>query len=273
MSARLSLVTFDVLRTLDIPGIHFIKPEHWFRHKDAIRAADWVLFPEYWQVNPLVYGWKKRIFPSVSSYHIGHDKVEMTRAFQAVCPAHLPHTRILPATESGVAEVLDEFAFPLVAKEIRNAMGRGVHLIENRRELMSYAERNPEMYIQEYLPIDRDLRVVYIGQRVAGAYWRRAADGRFHNNVARGGRISFAGVPDAAPALVEDIARQLNIDHAGFDLARVDDHWYVLEFNVRFGTRALNARGIRAGPVILDYLQRQSWPPGEPGHPRLPEAV
>lgn len=272
MSARLRLVTFDILRTLDIPGARFVKPEHWFRYKDDIRAADWILFPEYWQVNSLVYGWKKRIFPSISAYHTGHDKVQMARALEAICPAHVPFTRILPATDSGIAQALDEFSFPLVAKEVRNAMGLGVYLIENRRDLLRYAADNSAMYLQEYLTIERDLRVVLVGDRVASAYWRRAA-GDFRHNVARGGEVCFAGVPDTPQALVVDIAGQLGVDHAGFDLAEVDGHWYVLEFNVRFGTQALNSRGIRLGPLIEEYLYRQGGPPGEPGVPRLPEAV
>ena len=270
---HLELITFDPLRTLDIPGARYLKPEAWFRHKDLVHAAHWVLFPEYWQVNPLVYAWKKRIFPSVSSYHIGHDKVEMTRGLEAVCPAHLPMTRILPATDGGIAQVLDEFSFPMVAKEVRSSMGIGVSLIEDRRSLLRHAERHPVLYIQEYLPITRDLRVVYVGDQVVTAYWREAPPGRFHTNVAQGGAVHFDNVPPEPIAIVENAARQLGIDHAGFDLAQVDGHWYILEFNVRFGTQALNSRGIRLGPVIVDYLQRHSAPPNEPGFPRLPEAV
>ena len=51
-------VSFDPLRTLNIPGVIPIKPEHWLIHRDIVQAADWILFPEYWQVNALVYGWK-----------------------------------------------------------------------------------------------------------------------------------------------------------------------------------------------------------------------
>ena len=47
----------------------------------------------------------------------------------------------------------------------------------------------------------------------------------------------------------------------------------MLEFNVRFGTQALNRRGVHLGPVIVDYLQRHSVPPNEPGFPKVPEAV
>ncbi len=55
-------ITFNPLRTIGIPDLHYIKPELMFRQKEEILQADWVLFPEYWQVNSLVYGLKKNLF-------------------------------------------------------------------------------------------------------------------------------------------------------------------------------------------------------------------
>ena len=250
------LISFDTLRTLDVPGVINVKPEDWLRRKDEILAADVLLFPDYWQVNALVYGWRKRIFPSINSYHLGHDKIEMTRAFEAVCPQHVPFTRILPSTPAALEQVLDEFNFPFVAKVVRSSMGQGVTLIESRAALRDYAQANDVLYIQERLAIHRDMRVVVIGGHVVTAYWREAQDGRFHNNVAQGGTVSFEHVPDGALRLAERVARELGVDHAGFDIAEVDGHFYLLEFNVRFGTEALNAQGIRLAPLILDYLRK-----------------
>lgn len=266
----LNLVSFDPLRTLDIPDVHPLKPEAWFRAKERVRAADWVLFPEYWQVNALAYGWKKRLFPSLASYHVGHDKIEMTRAFEAVCPAHVPQTLILPATPAAAEEVLDTFAFPFVAKSPRSSMGQGVWLIDSRAGWRAYAAGRDLYYVQEYLPLTRDLRVVWIGDRVLTAYWREAPPGGFHHNVARGGRVVFCDVPDAALALVASVARELGVDHAGFDVAWIDGHAWLLEFNVRFGTEALGRCGLGTGPAILDWLRRsRSSPPRRPRGPRL----
>jgi len=237
-----------------------------------VQAADWVLYPEYWQVNPLVYGLKKRIFPSVSTYHIGHDKVEMARAFEAVCPANFPLTRILPRTDHSLEQILDEFDFPFVAKEVRSAKGEGVFLITDRSELRKYVDKNEVLFIQEYLPISRDMRVVVIGGSVVTAYWRQAREGCFHNNVSRGGEISFEHINDNAVRLVSVMAEALDINHAGFDVAEVDGHCFLLEFNLRFGTQGLSARGIRLGKAIVDYLSAISRPPIEPTHPRLPKA-
>ncbi len=214
------LVSFDAYQAINIPGVRVIKPENWFREKAVIESADWVLFPEYWQVNPLVYGLKKRIFPSVSSYHIGHDKVEMARAFEAVCPLNCPNTRILANTERSMEQILDEYDFPFVAKTIRSARGEGVFLIGDRADFRKYAEKNEVLFIQEYLPIYRDLRVIVIGRQIVTAYWRQAREGCFHNNISRGGEVSFENIPDSALQLVNHVAETLGINYAGLTWPR-----------------------------------------------------
>lgn len=134
----LRLVSFDAYRTLEIPGARYIKPEHLFRHRAEVAAADWVLFPEYWQVNALAYGLKRRIFPGIASYHLGHDKVEMTRVLEATFPQHVPWTEIRAATESGVAELLELFEPPFIVKEVRSSCGSGVHRIDSRCAFRDY---------------------------------------------------------------------------------------------------------------------------------------
>lgn len=268
------LVSLNAYRALGIPGVSYVKPEALYSQLDTIRQADWVLFPEYWQVNSLTYALKRRIFPNAASYHLGHDKVEMTRAFWTVCPAHVPQTLILPSTDSALEQALEQLSFPVVAKDPRNSMGRGVFLLETRRQLRDYAAGQPVLYLQEYLPIRRDLRVVWIGDRVVAAYWRVAAEGAFHNNVAQGGRIEFGDVPDGALQLVTRTARELGVDHAGFDVAEVDGHYYLLEFNTLFGNEALNRQGIPVGRIIYEYLLSQpQTPPIRPEDPPLLRAI
>ncbi|AZR74172.1 alpha-L-glutamate ligase [Anoxybacter fermentans] len=266
------LVSFNPYRSIGVPGVRYIKPEMVFKHREEIAEADWILFPEYWQVNFLVYGLKKRIFPNINTYHLGHDKVEMTRAFWAVCPENTPYTQILASTDANIEQVLDEFTFPFVTKEVRNSMGRGVFLIENKKDFLEYAQKNSILYVQEYLPIDRDLRIVYLGDKVITAYWRIGAEGQFHNNVSRGGSISFDDIPEEAIRLVEKVARKLGINHAGFDVAEVDGHYYFLEFNHMFGNQALLEKKIPVGRLIYEYLQSQSIPPREPDKPLIPRA-
>jgi ribosomal protein S6--L-glutamate ligase len=251
------LVSFDPLRSLGIPGVTPLKPEQMQDSLELLRAADAVLFPQTWQVNTLHYALGKRLFPSIASYHLGANKVEMTRAFQALVPAHVPETLIVAPTPAGLDAIAARFGFPVVVKELRESMGRGVHLIADRRALLDYADRVDTVYAQELLELDRDLRIVWVGDRVVSAYWRIGGDG-FHTNVARGGRIDFDGIPPAALELVARVATALGVDHAGFDVAMVGGHPYLFELNTLFGNEALNQQGLALGPIIADWLARSA---------------
>jgi len=252
------LVSFDPLRTLGVPGAHPLRPESFPDDPAtlaAVRAADWVLFPQTWQVNALHYALGKRLFPSLASYHLGASKVEMTRAFQTLVPTHVPETLILRADAAGAATAAERFGFPLVVKEPRESMGRGVHKVESRRELEALLPELEVLYAQELLLIARDLRIVWLGDRVLTAYWRLGGDG-FRTNISRGAEPSFVGIPPAALELVARVAAALGIDHAGFDVAMVGDHPYLFEFNTLFGTEVPNAAGVDLGAAIVEWLGR-----------------
>lgn len=253
------LLSFDCFRGLGLAQ-QFVKPEHWLRDVEQLRAADVLLYPQSWQVNCLHHVLRKPIFPNLASYRLGWDKVEMTRAFQLVVPELVPETLILQATTEAAEHAMDVLGLPLVVKEPRNSMGRGVQLIESRRELMAWLESVDVLYAQQYLPNRGDIRVVWVGNEVAAAYWRRNPDG-FHNNVARGGSIDFGGIPPTAIEQVQRAAMALGVDHAGFDVMMVDGHPFLLEFNVLFGNEALNQAGIDLRPGIHRYLTQAYGPP------------
>lgn len=273
VSLSMKLISFDALRTLKFPPHSYIKPELFFRHKEEIQAADWVLFPEYWQLNPLVYGLKARIFPSLSSYLIGHNKVEMTRVFETIVPAHVPFTLIHGNHPDRAEEIWDAMPLPFVAKIPKASMGEGVFLIENRADWNSYCKKTDVLYAQEYLPIDRDLRLVVIGDKVVGGYWRIQSDNGFHNNIARGGTMMAGFIPQAAIDLVEKVARTLGVDHAGFDVAMVGEHPYLFEFNRIFGTQGVEQLIGDLTPLIVNYLNKKldEFDPTTPKAPKRPK--
>lgn len=256
----MSRVSFDVFRTLGLPGCVQLKPSQFLSHRPLIEQADWVLFPEYWQVNALVFGMRARIFPSLSSYLIGHDKVEMTRAFLCVAPSHVPETHIAANTPSDAEDIWARMTLPFVAKLPRSSQGEGVWLIESRRDWQAYLARTAVLYVQEHLPIDRDLRVVVVGEQVLGAYWRLQSPYSFHNNISRGGEALYGDVPQAAVDLALRVARALGVDHAGFDIAMVGSHPFLLEFNRLFGHQGIEGGGVRVREAIAGYLDSQSRP-------------
>lgn len=252
----MNIVTFNPFRTIGIPGIKYVKPDRMFEERKKIEEADICLFPENWQVNALVYGMKKKIFPSIQSIQMGFNKIEVTRGLWSVAPKHVPKTVILGKNSDNVNRILSEFPFPFVAKEVRNSMGKGVFLIQNQEQFKEYVENNDYLYIQEYLSIDRDLRICVIGEEVIAAYWRINDQNTFRNNVAQGARISFDNIPNEALELTLRTAKSLGINHAGFDVVSTGGHYYFLEFNTLFGNQGFQQLGVSAESKIYDYIKQ-----------------
>ncbi|SFD00926.1 ribosomal protein S6--L-glutamate ligase [Microbulbifer thermotolerans] len=267
----MSWVSFNIFRTLGFPDTLQLKPEDVFKYREEISMAEWVLFPEYWQLNALIYGLQARVFPSEASYRLGHNKIEMTRAFELVAPANTPYTRILANTPENAEHLWNEMDQPFVAKLPKSSQGNGVWLIESLQDWRDYLSKSDVLYVQEQLPIDRDIRIVVIGDQVITAYWRLQAAQGFYNNVSKGGLIERSPVPEAAVALALHLARTLDINHAGFDIAMVGGHPYVLEFNRLFGNQGIEGGDAKLREVIQDYLQRQSTPTG-PNFPSRPSS-
>ena len=261
-------ISFDIFRTLGFNDTKQLKPEQIFKHRDEISSADWVLYPEYWQLNALIYGLKARVFPSQASYLLGHNKIEMTRAFEMVAAANTPHTEIRANTPSNAEALWELMLLPFVAKLPKASQGSGVWLIKSRAEWRAYLEKTDVLYVQEYLPINRDIRVVIIGDTVVSAYWRLQSDQGFYNNVAKGGVIEQSAVPAQAVNLALHLAQTLDIDHAGFDIAMVGDHPYVFEFNRLFGNQGIEGGEQKIREAIIDYLLRKQ----EPTAPNFPKA-
>ena len=103
-------------------------------------------------------------------------------------------------------------------------------------------------YVQEYLSIDRDIRVVVIGDQVALAYWRINLPGEFRSNVARGAKIAFGEIPEQALALALDTARRCGWNDVGIDICACDDRYYVIEANMKYGRAGFKKAG-------MDYYQ------------------
>ncbi|MGH8547556.1 MAG: ATP-grasp domain-containing protein [Methylococcales bacterium] len=138
----------------------------------------------------------------------------MTRDFWLVCPANVLYTLILPDNSNGCEQVLDEMSSPFVLKEPRNSRGRGVFLVDSRAEFREITAKMEILYVQEYLPVEEDLRIVYVGEGIAVAYWRRGGD-RFHHNIAQGAQGDFKAIPEKAVTLVATVAGELGVEYAG----------------------------------------------------------
>lgn len=196
----------------------------------------------------------KSTFPSYHTYQYAQDKILQTALFKLAGIRH-PRTRVFYGKRQ-MEGILDYFRFPFVAKVPRgSAMGKGVFLIRSSEELSRYCRSHKPFYIQEYLPIQRDIRVIVIGRKVVHAFWRVAIQGDHRTNLAAGGKLDPSPVPDGALAFALDIARRCRWDDVGLDICMHGGLYYVLEGNMRYGRRGLLQAGIAYPQIICDLIQ------------------
>jgi ribosomal protein S6--L-glutamate ligase len=188
-----------------------------------------------------------KTFPSYHTYKCVQDKIKQTTLFQLFGIPH-PRTRFYYGARQK-KKIVDHFAFPFIGKIPRgSALGRGVYLIRDTDELQQYLTDTEIAYIQSYFPIDRDMRIVVIGNKVIHSYWRVAPEGEFRTNVAVGGHILLDSVPTAALDLAHYVARMCRWDDVGIDICLHDGKYYVLEANMKYGKEGFRKAGI-------DYLK------------------
>ncbi len=85
-------------------------------------------------------------------------------------------------------------------------------------ELDAYLRKNPVAYIQEFLPHQKDLRVVLVNYQPILAYWREPLRSDFRANLSQGGAIHFEGIPGEGVELACSAARRCRLDDVGLDL-------------------------------------------------------
>lgn len=136
-------------------------------------------------------------------------------------------------------------------------MGRGVYLIKTHDDLRSYCSLSTAAYIQEYLPSDRDMRIVIIGKEVVHAYWRIAPEGEFRSNVAVGATIQLDPVPQKALDLALETTRKCQWDDVGIDIVEHDGKLYVLEANMKYGREGFRQAGIDYTTLMENMIEEQ----------------
>jgi ribosomal protein S6--L-glutamate ligase len=242
------LARFSEVLTLGVrPNLEDYPPAH----RGLIRRARTVYYPtQAFAAQLQALG--KRIFPSLESHLLEGDKIKQTIMLGL---AGLPHPRTRVFYGSQRRDILRHFAFPFVAKTPRaSAGGLGVFLIRDQAGLEAYLAANQPAYIQELLPLERDLRVVCINYQPVCCYWRWAAGGDFRTNLAQGGRADFDQVPAQAVELAVEAARACRLDDVGVDLALVEDRAYVLEFNVKYGHKGAGQAGLDLRRLVVDKI-------------------
>jgi ribosomal protein S6--L-glutamate ligase len=211
-------------------------------HRTLIQTTAKIYYPTQLYAG-LFASMGKPIFPSSHNYLCAQDKIKQSVLFNLLNIPH-PRTRVFYGKRQK-SQIRKHFSFPFVAKIPRgSAMGNGVFLIENQTALRNYLDLGTPAYIQEYLPVSNDIRVVVIGGKIVHAYRRIAASGEFRSNVARGAKIGLGQISQAALDLALQTARSCQWNDVGLDLCEYQNKFYVLEGNMKYGREGFRAAGI-----------------------------
>jgi ribosomal protein S6--L-glutamate ligase len=219
--------------------------------KELIINAPFILYPTLNYAQFLTTMGKK-IFPSLETYLYADEKIKQTTLFYMVEISH-PRTRFYYALHR--KEILNDFSFPFIGKIPRcSARGRGVFKIQNNEELEAYLNLTKIAYIQEYLPHERDLRVVIIDDEPVLAYWRISLSGEFRTNLSQGGVIEFSQIPEEGVKMALEAARKCRFNDVGIDLIHSGNRWFVIEANMKYGRKALKMKGFDLKHILRDRL-------------------
>jgi len=219
--------------------------------RDLIAGAAMILYPtaNYAQFFTTL---GKPFFPSLETCLYADEKIKQTTLFSMLGIPH-PRTRIYYHLHHH--DILRDFSFPFVAKLPRaSSRGRGVYKIDNSEQLNAYLRLTSTAYVQEYLPHERDLRVILVNYEPILSYWRQRDSSNFRANLHQGATPQFLEIPDEALSLARDTAHRCRFNDVGLDLIPCRGKWYVIEANMEYGRKGLLMKGMNLKQILRDKL-------------------
>jgi glutathione synthase/RimK-type ligase-like ATP-grasp enzyme len=128
-----------------------------------------------------------------------------------------------------------------------NYGGYFVHKVDSAseaKELIDTKKYNP-VYMQDFVPMEADVRVMLIGHKPVCAFWRRPPEGEWLTNTSQGGSMDYQDVPKELLDLAVSVSKSANAEYWACDIAVGQDGKYrILECATAFA----------AFPYIRDWI-------------------
>jgi tetrahydromethanopterin:alpha-L-glutamate ligase len=152
--------------------------------------------------------------------------------------AGLPVPETVVTSDADIAvDTLDRWG-EAVTKPIFGYKGIGIRRFQsgsdlydsNRETIEEILSERGVLYLQKFIPIERDIRAFVVGDRVAGAIYRYAQNG-WITNLSQGGtaeRCLLNSEQEEVSILASEV---IGTAFAGVDIAETDDGFLILEVN------------------------------------------
>ncbi len=160
--------------------------------------------------------------PSLDTQFSNKSKENVTR-FCEKYGIPIPKTRIFYDKAEGEA-FLKSTTYPKIIKRSygpSNYGGYFVHKVdsyEEANELMTTKKYYP-LYIQDFVPMVADIRVMLVGHKPICAFWRRPPEGEWLTNTSQGGSMDYQNVPRSVLDLAVQVSKAANAEYWACDIA------------------------------------------------------
>jgi ribosomal protein S6--L-glutamate ligase len=182
----------------------------------------------------------------------------------AAAGAPVPETVLINTPDAVTSAAAAVGGFPAVVKPVSGRQGKGVFLAVNADSLHEYlagaGDLKAGIVVQRLIPPAgrRDLRILVLGQQVAGASALRPVEGDFRSNFHLTGSADPVEPDAAIVSLAVSAARTLGLQVAGVDMV-IDGRGrpWLMEVNYAPGFRGLEAAtGLDIAGAMVEYLER-----------------
>lgn len=166
-----------------------------------------------------------RLFPSLTQTRFWENKAFMHRKFDEL-GIPTPKTLIVSKKYFDTNDI--DLPFPFIIKLIHSYESKGIFKISNSVDLKSFLERttnvNEEFLIQEILNMRKDVRVIFVNNKIEHFYWRINNSNEWRPTAtSKGNSVDFYTFPEVHRRTIEEYSIKLGLSIGAFDIAWQDD--------------------------------------------------
>lgn len=189
-----------------------------------------------------------RFMPSLDAQFSNKSKENVTR-FCMKYNIPIPKTKIIYDLKKA-DNFLKNAKYPKIIKRSygpSNYGGYFVHKVDSYGEAKALItkKRYFPLYVQDFVPMEADVRVMLIGHKPVCAFWRRPPEGDWLTNTSQGGTMDYSHVPKKVLDIAVKTSRAANAEYFACDIAVGKDGGYrILECATAFA----------AFPYIRDWI-------------------
>ena len=189
-----------------------------------------------------------QFIPSLDSQFANKSKENVTH-FCKKYDLPIPETNIF-YDQQRADEFLNSTRYPKIVKKSygpSNYGGYYVHKVDSYQQAKQLLEdkKYRPVYVQNFVAMAADIRVMLIGHKPVCAFWRRPPKGDWLTNTSQGGTMDYQNVPRRVLDLAVNTSKAANAEYWACDIAvGKDGQYHILEC----------ATAYAAFPYIRDWI-------------------